>query len=215
MSHCVSRGDILVVRPLLRGGCQMAMASLEEAEKWVQPAVLTLLLVYVLSRCALALPKSCSSPTEAARVWLELTQTHVRSGQLCTQGARVVGLASHEDGSWVAGRPVLWTHIRSGPRCGPLPVHVGAFCHLVASHCAGASHTFTELALGSVRLTAFWTQEPVRVQIFQEQCAVIADPELMKRVLSTNLGNYAKDLDFSYAPFMVRRISCCSSHAPR
>jgi beta-ring hydroxylase len=47
-------------------------------------------------------------------------------------------------------------------------------------------------------------QEPVRVQIFQEQCAVIADPELMKRVLNTNLSNYAKDLDFSYAPFMVR-----------
>ena len=50
------------------------------------------------------------------------------------------------------------------------------------------------------------------MQIFQEQCAVIADPELMKRVLQTNLANYAKDLDFSYAPFMVRcRMprACC------
>lgn len=48
------------------------------------------------------------------------------------------------------------------------------------------------------------------MQIFQEQCAVIADPELMKRVLSTNLANYAKDLDFSYAPFMVRFALCVS-----
>lgn len=42
------------------------------------------------------------------------------------------------------------------------------------------------------------------MQIFFEQCAVIADPALMKRVLQTNLRNYAKDLDFSYAPFIVR-----------
>lgn len=54
-------------------------------------------------------------------------------------------------------------------------------------------------------------QEPVRVQIFQEQCAVIADPELMKRVLQTNLSNYAKDLDFSYAPFMVRPLMPCDA----
>jgi hypothetical protein len=48
------------------------------------------------------------------------------------------------------------------------------------------------------------TQEPVRVQIFTEQCAVIGDPALMKRVLQTNMKNYAKDLDFSYSPFIVR-----------
>ena len=47
-------------------------------------------------------------------------------------------------------------------------------------------------------------QEPVRVQIFTQQCAVIADPALMKRVLNTNIKNYAKDLDFSYKPFMAR-----------
>lgn len=61
-------------------------------------------------------------------------------------------------------------------------------------------------------MVVYLLQEPVRVQIFQEQCAVIADPELMKRVLQTNLANYAKDLDFSYAPFMVRcRMprACC------
>jgi hypothetical protein len=45
----------------------------------------------------------------------------------------------------------------------------------------------------------------VRVQIFAEQCAVIGDPALMKRVLQTNLKNYAKDLEFSYSPFIVRR----------
>ena len=42
------------------------------------------------------------------------------------------------------------------------------------------------------------------MQIFNEQCAVIADPALMKRVLATNLKNYGKDLDFSYSPFIVR-----------
>jgi len=42
------------------------------------------------------------------------------------------------------------------------------------------------------------------VQIFMEQCAVIADPALMKRVLQTNLKNYGKDLEFSYSPFIVR-----------
>ena len=45
----------------------------------------------------------------------------------------------------------------------------------------------------------------MRVQIFTEQCAVIGDPALMKRVLQTNLKNYGKDLEFSYAPFIVRR----------
>ena len=44
----------------------------------------------------------------------------------------------------------------------------------------------------------------MRVQIFTQQCAVIADPALMKRVLNTNIKNYAKDLDFSYKPFMAR-----------
>lgn len=51
-----------------------------------------------------------------------------------------------------------------------------------------------------------WSQgtapEPARVQIFQEQCACIGDPELMKRVLQTNMKNYAKDTEFSYRPFM-------------
>ncbi len=42
------------------------------------------------------------------------------------------------------------------------------------------------------------------MQIFTEQCAVIGDPALMKRVLQTNLKNYAKDLEFSYSPFIVR-----------
>ena len=49
-------------------------------------------------------------------------------------------------------------------------------------------------------------QEPVRVQIFTEQCAVIGDPALMARVLSSNLQNYGKDLDFSYSPFIVRAL---------
>lgn len=58
------------------------------------------------------------------------------------------------------------------------------------------------------------SQEPVRVQIFTEQCAVIGDPALMKRVLQTNLKNYGKDLEFSYSPFIVRRgfAACCSEH---
>jgi hypothetical protein len=46
----------------------------------------------------------------------------------------------------------------------------------------------------------------VRVQIFTEQCAVIGDPALMKRVLQTNMKNYAKDLEFSYSPFIVRLL---------
>ena len=45
------------------------------------------------------------------------------------------------------------------------------------------------------------------MQIFTEQCAVIGDPALMKRVLQTNLKNYAKDLEFSYSPFIVRALS--------
>ena len=44
--------------------------------------------------------------------------------------------------------------------------------------------------------------KPVRVQIFTRHCVVIADPSTMKRVMSSNLKNYAKDLEFSYAPFL-------------
>eukprot|EP00227_Mantoniella_beaufortii_P001127 CAMPEP_0197614868 /NCGR_PEP_ID=MMETSP1326-20131121/59742_1 /TAXON_ID=1155430 /ORGANISM="Genus nov. species nov., Strain RCC2288" /LENGTH=498 /DNA_ID=CAMNT_0043183745 /DNA_START=501 /DNA_END=1997 /DNA_ORIENTATION=+ len=44
--------------------------------------------------------------------------------------------------------------------------------------------------------------KPVRVQIFTRHCVVIADPSTMKRVMSTNLKNYSKDLEFSYAPFL-------------
>lgn len=44
--------------------------------------------------------------------------------------------------------------------------------------------------------------KPVRVQIFTRHCVVIADPSTMKRVMSSNMKNYAKDLEFSYAPFM-------------
>ena len=44
--------------------------------------------------------------------------------------------------------------------------------------------------------------KPVRVQIFTRHCVVIADPSMMKRVMSSNLKNYAKDLEFSYAPFL-------------
>ena len=48
------------------------------------------------------------------------------------------------------------------------------------------------------------------MQIFTEQCAVIGDPALMKRGLQTNLKNYGKDLEFSYAPFIVRRrVATC------
>ena len=51
------------------------------------------------------------------------------------------------------------------------------------------------------------------MQIFTEQCAVIGDPALMKRVLQTNLKNYGKDLEFSYSPFIVRRCAdaCCAA----
>ena len=44
--------------------------------------------------------------------------------------------------------------------------------------------------------------KPVRVQIFTRHCVVIADPSTMRRVMSTNLKNYNKDLEFSYAPFL-------------
>ena len=47
------------------------------------------------------------------------------------------------------------------------------------------------------------------MQIFTEQCAVIGDPALMKRVLQTNQKNYAKDLEFSYSPFIVRARARC------
>lgn len=40
------------------------------------------------------------------------------------------------------------------------------------------------------------------MQIFFQQCAVLADPALMRRVLATNIKNYEKDKAFSYAPFM-------------
>ena len=44
--------------------------------------------------------------------------------------------------------------------------------------------------------------KPVRVQIFTRHCVVIADPSTMKRVMSSNMKNYSKDLEFSYAPFL-------------
>ena len=53
------------------------------------------------------------------------------------------------------------------------------------------------------------------MQIFTEQCAVIGDPALMKRVLQTNLRNYGKDLDFSYSPFIVRAPRRRRRIAPR
>ncbi|CEG01432.1 Cytochrome P450, E-class, group I [Ostreococcus tauri] len=43
---------------------------------------------------------------------------------------------------------------------------------------------------------------PARVQIFQRHCVVVADPELVKRVMQTNLKNYKKDTEFSYEPFL-------------
>jgi|TARA_B110000967_G_C18891729_1_gene567835 beta-ring hydroxylase len=55
-------------------------------------------------------------------------------------------------------------------------------------------------------LFSLWATEtapkPVRVQIFTKHCVVIGDPSTMKRVMSTNAGNYAKDTGFSYAPFL-------------
>lgn len=42
------------------------------------------------------------------------------------------------------------------------------------------------------------------MQIFYQQCVVIADPALMKRVLQTNIKNYIKDVEFAYKPFMAR-----------
>jgi beta-ring hydroxylase len=54
----------------------------------------------------------------------------------------------------------------------------------------------------------------VRVQIFTQQCVVIGHPALMKRVLQTNQRNYAKDLEFSYSPFIVRLpLACVASPA--
>ena len=44
--------------------------------------------------------------------------------------------------------------------------------------------------------------KPARVQIFTRHCVVIADPSTIKRVMSTNLKNYSKDLEFAYAPFL-------------
>ena len=44
--------------------------------------------------------------------------------------------------------------------------------------------------------------KPVRVQIFTRHCVVIADPSTMKRVMSSNMKNYSKDTEFSYAPFL-------------
>jgi cytochrome P450 len=44
--------------------------------------------------------------------------------------------------------------------------------------------------------------KPVRVQIFTRHCVVIADPSTMKRVMSSNMKNYPKDTEFSYAPFL-------------
>lgn len=44
--------------------------------------------------------------------------------------------------------------------------------------------------------------KPARVQIFQRHCVVIADPELVKRVMQVNLKNYKKDTEFSYEPFL-------------
>ena len=55
-------------------------------------------------------------------------------------------------------------------------------------------------------LFAMWATatapKPARVQIFDRHCVVIADPSTMKRVMATNLKNYQKDLEFSYAPFL-------------
>ena len=55
-------------------------------------------------------------------------------------------------------------------------------------------------------LFATWASKtapkPVRVQIFTRHCVVIADPSTMKRVMSSNMKNYAKDTEFSYAPFL-------------
>ena len=56
------------------------------------------------------------------------------------------------------------------------------------------------------------------MQIFTDQCAVIGDPALMKRVLQTNLKNYGKDLEFSYSPFIVRRsadVGCAAARLTR
>ena len=72
-------------------------------------------------------------------------------------------------------------------------------------------HTITLFkAVGSYPCTwdlfAQWSTatapKPVRVQIFTQHCVVIADPSTMKRVMSSNLKNYSKDLEFSYAPFL-------------
>lgn len=54
-------------------------------------------------------------------------------------------------------------------------------------------------------------QEPSRVQIFFQQCVVIADPALMKRVLQTNIKNYVKDIEFAYKPFMARSLTIFSA----
>ena len=44
--------------------------------------------------------------------------------------------------------------------------------------------------------------KPARVQIFQRHCVVVADPDLVKRVMQVNLKNYKKDTEFSYEPFL-------------
>jgi len=43
---------------------------------------------------------------------------------------------------------------------------------------------------------------PVRVQIFNRECVLIACPKMVKQVFQTQIKKYAKDLSFAYAPFM-------------
>lgn len=72
----------------------------------------------------------------------------------------------------------------------------------------------TACPTGSLTWALESSQEPSRVQIFLQQCVLIADPALMKRVLQTNMSNYVKDIDFAYKPFMVCQTSRRARPAP-
>ena len=170
----------------------------------------TCLLVSVALRCARR-----GARAAAARRWgvgldvgsacsLPLTSCPTLHGaQTCAQGTHPVGTARHAHRPGLAGRAAAGPHVRTSPCREPLPLHMGLVLDLVAGNGTGAQPLRLRVQ-PRARAQRSVPQEPVRVQIFTEQCAVIGDPELMKRVLQTNLKNYAKDLEFSYSPFIVR-----------
>lgn len=137
------------------------------------------------------------------------------------QSTHTVGTQANEHRSRLARRPLPWSVVVV-PERAPRPTHASPHAQATPSRWRGlldaipARGTCSQCGHGRRRRWVPQTrqpgtsgdstspQRPVRVQIFFEQCAVIGDPALMKRVLQTNQKNYAKDLEFSYAPFIVR-----------